>query len=95
MDCESFCQLDYRTGLVPVNAEGKNHLSTFIPDEKHRQVLKTCIDVPEESPSFPLPLERVGISGKTVWVKLADNKGGQHGFGLIKRGQYSGNVGHV
>jgi len=55
-------------------------LSTFIPDEKHRQVLKTCIDVPEESPSFPLPLERVGISGKTVWVKLVENKGGHFPF---------------
>jgi len=47
-------------------------LSTFIPDEKHRQVLETCVDVPEERPSFPIELQKVGISGKTVWVSLSD-----------------------
>ena len=52
----------------------------MIPDEKHRLVLKTCIDVPEESPSFPMPLQKVGISGKTVWVSLSDNKGGHLPF---------------
>jgi GTP cyclohydrolase-4 len=55
-------------------------LSTFIPDEKHKLVLETCIDVPEESPSFPIPLQKVGISGKTVWVSLVDNKGGHLPF---------------
>jgi len=55
-------------------------LSTYIPEDKHRQVLGTCIDVPEESPSFPLPLVKVGISGKTVWVSLADNNGGHLPF---------------
>ena len=67
-------------GLVPGNAEGENYLSTFIPDKKHRLVLETCVDVPEESPSFPMPLQKVGISGKTVWVCLADNKGGHLPF---------------
>jgi len=51
-------------------------LSPIIPDEKHRHVLQTCVDVPEEAPSFPLPLHKVGISGKTVWVGLTDNSGG-------------------
>jgi len=69
-----------RTGLVSVNAAGENYLSTFIPEDKHQQVLGTCVDVPEESPSFPLPLKMVGISGKTVWVRLADNKGGHIPF---------------
>jgi GTP cyclohydrolase-4 len=55
-------------------------LSTFIPEEKHRHVLETCIDVPEEAPSFPIPLQKVGISGKTVWVSLAGNKGGHLPF---------------
>jgi len=55
-------------------------LTTFIPEDKHRQVLGTCVDVPEESPSFPLPLEKVGISGKTVWISLARNKGGHIPF---------------
>lgn len=55
-------------------------MSTFIPEDKHRQVLETCIDVPEETPSFPLPLGKVGISGKTVWVSLTHNKGGHIPF---------------
>ena len=69
-----------RTGLVSGNAAGENYLSTFIPEDKHRQVLDRCVDVPEESPSFPLPLKKVGISGKTVWVSLIDNKGGHIPF---------------
>jgi GTP cyclohydrolase FolE2 len=68
------------TGLVPVNAAGENHLSTIIPEDKHWQILETCVDVPEESPSFPIPIARVGISGKTVWVKMIDNKGGHIPF---------------
>ena len=55
-------------------------MSTFIPEDKHRQVLGRCIDVPEETPSFPLPLKKVGISDKTVWVSLIDNKGGHLPF---------------
>jgi len=52
----------------------------LIPEDKHRQVLLNCVDVPEEHPSFPLPLQKVGISGKTVWVSLADNSGGHIPF---------------
>ncbi len=69
-----------RTGLVPVNAAGEDYLSTIIPENTHRQILESCTDVPEESPSFPMPLKSVGISGKTVWVSLADNKGGRIPF---------------
>ena len=69
-----------RAGLVSCNAEGENYLSTFIPENKHRLVLETCVDVPEESPSFPIPLQKVGISGKTVWVSLSGNKGGHIPF---------------
>ena len=69
-----------RTGLVSFTAAGENHLSTFIPEDTHRQVLGRCIDVPEEFPSFPLPIKKVGISGKTVWVRLVDNRGGHLPF---------------
>ena len=55
-------------------------MSPIIPDEKHRQVLDNCVDVPEEAPSFPLPLQKVGITGKTVWVGLHDNNGGHLPF---------------
>jgi GTP cyclohydrolase-4 len=68
------------TGLVSGNAAGETYLSTFIPENIHRQVLGSCVDVPEESPSFPLPLKKVGISGKTVWVSLINNNGGHIPF---------------
>jgi GTP cyclohydrolase FolE2 len=68
------------TGLVPVVGKGEFDLSTIIPEEKHRQVLGGCVDVPEESPSFSIPIAKVGISDKTVWVKLAENKGGHIPF---------------
>ena len=67
-------------GLVPVNAAGEDYLSTIIPEDTHRQVLESCADVPEQSPAFPLPLKKVGISGKTVWVSLAGNQGGRIPF---------------
>jgi MptA/FolE2 family GTP cyclohydrolase len=66
--------------MVQINGAGGNHLSPIIPDEKHCHVLENCVDVPEEVPSFPLPLQKVGISGKTVWVGLADNNGGHLPF---------------
>jgi GTP cyclohydrolase FolE2 len=55
-------------------------LSTFIPPDIHKKVLAESVDVPEEAPSFPLPLKKVGISGKTVWVKLTGNNGGRLPF---------------
>jgi GTP cyclohydrolase FolE2 len=66
--------------LVSNNAAGEDHLSPLIPDDKHQYVLKYCVDVPEEKPAFPLPLQHVGIAGKTVWLSLADNKGGHLPF---------------
>ena len=55
-------------------------MSTFIPPDIHKKVLAESVDVPEEAPSFPLPLKKVGISGKTVWVRLTGNKGGRLPF---------------
>ncbi|MFC1844446.1 GTP cyclohydrolase, FolE2/MptA family [Thermodesulfobacteriota bacterium] len=55
-------------------------MSSFIPEEKHRMVLETGIDVPEEIPSFSIPIQKVGISGKTVWVCLTENNGGHLPF---------------
>jgi GTP cyclohydrolase FolE2 len=66
--------------MVQIDEAGGVHLSPIIPDEKHRQVLKTCVDVPEQTPSFPLPLQKVGITGKTVWVGLVDNNSGHLPF---------------
>lgn len=45
---------------------------TIISALDHARVLAECIDVPEQKPSFAIPLSRVGISGKTVWVRLPE-----------------------
>ena len=66
--------------MVQGDAGGELNLRPFISEEKHWQVLETCSDVPEEHPSFPLPLPKVGISGKSVWVRLSGNNGGHIPF---------------
>lgn len=43
-------------------------MSTFFSQDEHRRVLDISVDVPKQKPSFPLPLDQVGISGKTVWI---------------------------
>lgn len=42
----------------------------MIADAEHERVLATCVDVPEQPPAFPLPIDAVGIGNKTLWVKL-------------------------
>jgi len=44
----------------------------LIPREKHDQVLAGAVDVPQQRPDIPLPLNSVGISGKTIWVDFTD-----------------------
>jgi len=55
-------------------------LNTFFSQDEHRRVLDTGVDVPEETPSFPLPLDQVGISGKTVWVLFKNEQWGRLPF---------------
>jgi GTP cyclohydrolase-4 len=55
-------------------------LNTFFSQVEHRRVLDTSIDVPMEKPSFPLPLDQVGISGKTVWVLFKNDQWGRLPF---------------
>lgn len=43
---------------------------SLISESEHRRVIEAGGDVPEQRPSFALPLDEVGISGKTVWVRL-------------------------
>ena len=43
---------------------------SLISKAEHRRVIEVGDDVPEQRPSFALPLNEVGISGKTVWVQL-------------------------
>ena len=41
-----------------------------ISPQDHARVLAEGIDIPQQRPSFGLPLPEVGIRGKTVWVRL-------------------------
>lgn len=44
--------------------------TAFFAHDSHRRVLRDCPDVPRQRPSFPIALDEVGISAKTVWVRL-------------------------
>ena len=43
---------------------------TLIPASEHQRVIACGADVPEERPGFALAINEVGISAKTVWVRL-------------------------
>lgn len=44
----------------------------FFPPERHREVLQGCLDIPGQRPDFAIELTAVGISAKTVWVRLPE-----------------------
>ncbi|MCB2183693.1 MAG: GTP cyclohydrolase I FolE2 [Desulfobulbaceae bacterium] len=46
----------------------------FIQEEMHEKVITSGTDVPEQSPSFAIALNEVGITGKTVWVLLPEGR---------------------
>ncbi len=43
-----------------------------ISPQDHARVLAEGLDIPQQRPSFALPLPEVGICGKTVWVRLPE-----------------------
>ena len=43
-----------------------------ISPQDHARVLAEGVDIPQQCPSFALPLPEVGICGKTVWVRLPE-----------------------
>jgi len=47
-------------------------LKTSISPQDHARVLAEGVDIPQQQPSFALPLPEVGICGKTVWVRLPE-----------------------
>ncbi|WP_027357963.1 GTP cyclohydrolase, FolE2/MptA family [Desulforegula conservatrix] len=44
----------------------------YIPESEHKRILNTSEDIPEQAPSFPLFLDEVGISNKTLWISLPE-----------------------
>ncbi len=43
-----------------------------VSESEHRRVLESSEDIPEQQPSFPLFLDEVGISNKTLWITLPE-----------------------
>ncbi|MDF1613599.1 GTP cyclohydrolase I FolE2 [Desulfurivibrio dismutans] len=48
--------------------------ASFFPAHRHRQVLADCLDVPGQLPTVAIPLDAVGISAKTVWIRLPQGR---------------------
>ncbi len=46
----------------------------FFHPDIHRRVLDQEVDVPSQRPVFELPIDRVGIAAKTVWVRLPEGR---------------------
>ncbi len=66
--------------LVYCHERGGNNLISTISRLEHQRVIQQGIDVPEQEPTFKLPLSSVGISGKTVWIKFKDEHLGRLPF---------------
>lgn len=47
-------------------------MKVSISPQDHARVLAEGVDIPQQQPSFALPLPEVGICGKTVWVRLPE-----------------------
>lgn len=62
------------SGILRGSEKSGNDIETLIPDSEHKRALKTCIDIPEQKPSFSLPINDVGICRKTVWINLPQGK---------------------
>ncbi len=62
--------MEKRTRMV----QGPNKIRTALRPQfshsHHMAVVDRCQDVPEAPPRFPLAINRVGITEKTVWIRL-------------------------
>ncbi len=61
-------------GLVRGHEEGRSSLNLEFPKERHEEVLRRGTDVPEQEPSFQISLSEVGVSNKTVWIRLPQGR---------------------
>ena len=62
--------MENRPGLLLCHEKRGDDLTPLINEKEHQRVLNECIDVPHQQPENPIRLTDVGISGKTVWVRL-------------------------
>jgi GTP cyclohydrolase-4 len=61
-----------RSGVVYEHENARDAGEPVISLSEHRRVIAEARDVPEEVPSFRMALSEVGISGKTVWIRLRE-----------------------
>ncbi len=66
--------MDNLSGLLCSSTEKRAVITKIIPEKEHDRILRSCSDVPEEVPSFPFPINEVGISDKTVWILLPEGR---------------------
>lgn len=59
--------------MVSGALSGRAAVNRILP-EQHARALSCGGDVPEEAPGIAIPLSAVGISGKTVWIRLPEGR---------------------
>ncbi len=64
--------MEKRSRLVSFITKKRSDIDPEFSVSEHQRVIATCEDVPETRPMFPFPLNKVGISEKTVWVNLPE-----------------------
>ncbi len=66
--------MEKRSRLVQGHGEDGSDIGLEFPYDTHQEVISSCEDVPKTSPSFPFPINRVGITEKTLWIRLPEGR---------------------
>ncbi len=62
------------SGLAHGHEKSEPALKNCLSADQHARALHSGIDIPEQRPSFAIPLSAVGIAGKTVWILLPQGR---------------------
>ncbi len=62
--------MEKRTRMVQDTYKIRAALRPRFSHSQHMAVVDRCQDVPEAPPRFPMAINRVGITEKTVWIRL-------------------------
>lgn len=61
-------------GLVFEPEKAWSGIKKRISDQSHRKAISFGEDVPEQEPLFKFPINKAGISNKTLWIKLPQGR---------------------
>ncbi len=64
--------MEKRSRLVQGHGKEGVDIGLEFPYDRHKEVISSCEDVPKTSPSFQFPINRVGITEKTLWIRLPE-----------------------